>query len=113
MPRPELRVLFCERFKCSPEEYEELAFRKCLPWYARAFAPVLRVLNRDFFAEDFKFIRYLGTATGGREVNSEVLSFQDANRSRGGLLRMGLHMRASGRKAAALAQDLFSEARRT
>ena len=106
-------MLFCERFKCSPEEYEELAFRKCLPWYARILAPVIRLINANFFAEDFKFIRYLGTATGGREVNSEVLSFQDANRSKGGLLRMGLHLRVSGRKAANLAQQLFSEARRT
>jgi hypothetical protein len=112
MPRPEFRTLFCERFQCAPAEYEELAFRKCLPWYARLLAPMLRRLRPDFFAEDFKFIRYLGAATGGREINSEVLSFQDANRSRSTLFRTGLHLRVSGRTAANLAQEMFAEARR-
>ena len=112
MARQELRVLFCARFRCSPEEYEERAFVKCLPWYARILAPLLRKLKSDFFAEDFRFLRYLGTTTGGRDVNSEVIAFQDKNRAKGNFIRTGFRLRVSGRKAAALAQDLFSEARR-
>ncbi|MHC1767471.1 MAG: hypothetical protein AB9869_24855 [Verrucomicrobiia bacterium] len=71
MPRTENR---------PPAEFEERAFRRCLPWYARLLAPVLRRMTPGFFDEDFKFIRYLGSATGGREVQAEVLSFQDVNR---------------------------------
>jgi hypothetical protein len=112
MARQELRTLFCARFDCSLEQYEELAFCRCLPWYARLLAPLLRKLNPEFFAEDFRFIRYLGTATGGRDVNSEVLAFQDTNRAKRSFLRTGFHLRVSGRKAAGLAQSLFSEARR-
>jgi hypothetical protein len=39
------------------------------------------MLDGHFFAEDFTFIRYLGAATGGREIQAEVLSFQDTNRA--------------------------------
>ena len=109
MPKQELKTLFCARFHCSPAEYEEMAFQRCLPWYARILALVIRPLNPSFFAEDFKFIRYLGSATHGREVQSEVLSFQDINRTKRRLFRTGFRIRVSGRKAAALAEELFSE----
>ena len=112
MSRQELKALFCEQFNCSPAEYEERAFRMCLPWYARLLAPVFRKAASDFFAEDFRFLRYLGAATSGREANSEMIAFQDVNRAKRSLLRTGLRVRVSGRKAAGLAQQLFSDARR-
>jgi hypothetical protein len=112
MPRRELKCLFCERFACAPAEFEERAFRRCLPWHATVLAPVIRWVNSEFFAEDFKFILYLGSATGWREAQSEVLGFQDTNRAKGGLLRTRLRIRVSGRKAASLAEELFSEAYR-
>jgi len=34
-----LKSLFCAKFGCSPTEYEERAFRKCLYWHARFPAP--------------------------------------------------------------------------
>jgi hypothetical protein len=106
--RKELKTLFCERFACPPEKYEETALWKCLPWYAPLPARLIRMVNRDFFAEDLKFLRYLGAASGGREVQSEILSFQDLNRVKRNVLRTGLRIRVSGRKAAALAQELFA-----
>ena len=112
MVRREFKALFCERFHCPPAEYEARAFRKCLYWHARFLAPVLRILKRDFFAEDVKLIQYLGEVTGLREANLEVLTFQDANRTKSGFLRTDLRIRVSGRKAASLAQHLFSQARR-
>jgi hypothetical protein len=111
VPRPEFKSLFCQRFGCPSAEFEEQAFRKCLPWHARLAAPVLRRLKPDFFAEDFRFIRYLGAATGWRELNSEILGFQDANRVSRNFLRTSFRIRVSGRKAAALAERLFSAAR--
>ena len=112
MAKPEFKTLFCEAFNCSPAEYEERAFRMCLPWYARWLAPLVRKAHADFFAQDFKFLRYLGTATNGREAYSETMSFQKANRAHRSLLRTGLGIRVSGRRAAALAGRRFSEARR-
>jgi hypothetical protein len=108
----EFKTLFCEAFNCPPAEYEERAFRMCLPWYARWLAPVFRKANADFFAEDFRFLRYLGAATDGREANAEVMAFQDTNRAKGSFLRIGLRIRVSGRIAAGLAQQLFPDAPR-
>lgn len=111
MPRQELKSLFCEQLRCPFERYEELAFRQCLPWHARLLAPLVRTLSPHFFTEDFRFIHYLGAATGWREVNSEVISFQDVNHAKRGFLRTNLRIRVSGRKASALAERVFSAAR--
>jgi hypothetical protein len=110
--KQEFKSLFCDRFKCSTPEFEERVFRLCLPWYARLLAPVVRKANPDFFAEDFRFIRYLGAATSGREANSEMLGFQDVNRTKRSLFRTALRIRVSGRKAVGLSQQLFAGARR-
>jgi hypothetical protein len=109
MVRQELKTLFCERFECPPADYEDRAFRRWLYWHARFLAPVIRKLSPNFFAEDFKLVRYLGVATGKREAHTELLCFQDANRSKPSLLRTGLRIRVSGRKAASYAEQLFAE----
>lgn len=72
----------------------------------------MRRLNPRFFADDLKFIQELGQTSDWRAAWSEVLSFQDENRATGGLWRNSLRLRVSGRKAADLAQRLFSEERR-
>lgn len=109
MVRQELKALFCEHFSCLPADYEDRAFRQWLYWHARFIAPVLRKLSPGFFAEDFKFVRYLGVATGWRDAHNELLSFQDVNRAKPSLRRTGLKIRVSEQKAAKLAKQLFSE----
>jgi hypothetical protein len=103
----EFQALFCERFGCPPSEYERRAFRKCLYWHARWLAPVMGKLNSNFFAEDFKFIRYLGESTGLQEVGADLLNYQDANAGRLSFWRTTLKFRVSGRKANRLARELF------
>jgi hypothetical protein len=103
------KSLFCEKFGCTPEEYEECAFRKCLFWHARLLAPVARIFKADFFLDDFKFIRYLGDSEGLREVATDMLEFNDFNKGQWRFLRTGLKIRVSGRKAQRLANKLFQE----
>ena len=112
VPKRAFKILFCERFRCPPSDYEQRVFRKCLYPHARLLAPLIRLLNPNFFTDDFKFVHYLGEATGTREVNAEMLAFQDTNRGKPSFTRTGLRIRVSGRKAAALAQRLLTEARR-
>ena len=111
--KQEFRSLFCQRFHCPAAEYEKRAFLKCLPWHARFIAPVLHTLNPACFELDFRFIRDLGATTGWRDVNFEVASFQDVNRARRSLLRTGLRIRVSGRRAAQLAERIFPTTRRS
>jgi hypothetical protein len=110
--RPQFSALFCQRFNCHASEYEERVFNHCLYWHAKLLAPVLRVVRPNFFAEDLKFIRYLGASTGVREAEIDLLNFRDANAGRGSFLRTNLKIRVSGRKAGRLAQRLFAEERR-
>jgi hypothetical protein len=70
------------------------------------------MLSSKFFAEDFKLIRELGMAIDWREANTEILAFQDTNRESKNFCRTALKIRVSGRKAANLAQRLFSDERR-
>jgi hypothetical protein len=106
----EFQLLFCERFGCPICEYQERAFRQCLYWHAKPLAAILRRLNPDFFAEDFKFIRYLGEADEVREASANVADFRDGTKRT--FLRNTMKIRVSGRKATRLAQQLFSDARR-
>ena len=89
----EFQSLFCQRFNCPTSEYDERAFRECLYWHARPLAPVLRRVKPDFFAEDFKFIGYLGEATGVREARANAADFQDANLGRRSFWRRRLKIR--------------------
>ena len=111
MSQATFKSLFCQKFGCPPAEYEERAFRKCLYWHARFLAPVIRTINRNFFLEDFKFIRYLGDSLDVREATVDLKNYNDVNRGSGSWLRIELKIRVSGRKANRLLYELFQEAR--
>ena len=111
VPAQQFQSLFCERFGCPPSEYEERAFKQCLYSHAKLLAPVPRKLKPDFFAADFKFIRYLGEVSGSCEAKANAADFQDANFAGRSFWRTTLRIRVSGRKAARLARRLFSETR--
>lgn len=106
--RQEFQLLVCQRFNCPTSEYEDRVFRECLYWHARLLAPVVRRLKPEFFAEDFKFIRYLGASTGLREVGADLMNFRDANSGESSFWRTVLKIRVSGRKAGRFAQQLFA-----
>src|SRR5258708_38368380 len=67
MPAWQFQILFCDRFECPPSEYEERALRELLYSHARLVVPIIRKMRPDFFNQDFKFIRYLGTADDFQE----------------------------------------------
>ena len=110
MPRLPFKSLFCEKFKCPPEDYEERAFRLSLYPHARMLAPVIRAVYPGFFGEDIKFIRYLGEAMDARQAKVDVMDFKDTDRKNWRLLHSGLRIRVSHRKARRLAFRLFAEA---
>ncbi|MGD1084287.1 MAG: hypothetical protein ABSA47_05970 [Verrucomicrobiota bacterium] len=103
----ELRSLFCERFRCAPDEFERRAYRKCLYLHARMIAPLLSRLTPRSFERDLLFIRYLGNAKDAREVAQEIVALHDHDRFKPQFARYALRLRVSGRKASALALRLF------
>ena len=104
------KSLFCEKYKCSPAEYEERAFRTVLYWHARLLAPLIRLVMPGHFQEDFKFIQYLGNAADARQAKVDVLDFKDVDRKHWRLLHSTFRLRVSHRKARRLAFQIFGEA---
>jgi hypothetical protein len=102
------RALFCERLHCLPSDYEERVFRACLYRHAKLVAPVLRKMKPDLFTRDFKFIGYLGETTEPIQAIECALDYQDANFAARSFLRTVCRIRVSGRKAVALARQLFA-----
>jgi hypothetical protein len=109
MARLPFKSLFCERFGCSPDDYEERAFRKFLYWHARFLVPVIRSFKPDYFLEDIKFIRYLGDALDVRQAKVDVLDFRDLNHKHWRFLHTGLRIRVSHRKARRIAFQLLGK----
>jgi hypothetical protein len=103
--------LFCERFGCTPDQYENRAFRELLYGRAKLIALTLSALRADLFAEDFKFIRDLGQAADLREANASAADFQSATAARRKFWRSRLKIRVSGLKATELARQLFAQPR--
>jgi hypothetical protein len=68
----------------------------------------MATLRRDFFAEDVRFIGYLGEATDLREAKASAAAFQDTNMGRQNCLRTHFKIRVSGWKATRLAHRLFT-----
>lgn len=113
VPADQFRSLFRERFNCPDPQYEERALGKCLYWHAKLLSPLLLRVRPEFFAPDFNFIRYLGEATRMQEVRADAAGFRETNLARRSFWRTTVRIRVSGRKATRLAQELFSDARRT
>ena len=104
---PDLMELYCRSFKCPPPEFEKQAFRRCLHWHARILEPLIRKLRPAHFDRDLMLIRYLGMATGRRDVRLELEAFREGDRSRGSFARKWLCLRVSATKAAKLANALY------
>lgn len=107
MTTARFKDLFCRRYGCEVEHFERRAFRRLLYGHAKLIAPVLRLIHPRMFAEDFKFISYLGDSEGFRDASVDVLNFNDVNRGNPGLVRGTLRIRVSGRKATRMAKQLF------
>lgn len=107
MSGPQLKARFSRQFRCSESDYERRALRRCLYWHARLLAPLLMLINPSIFDLDRRLIHYLGEVTERRDAMREVLSFQDTNMAKPTFARRWLRGRASGRKAKALAEQLF------
>ena len=107
MALQKFQSLFCQRFDCSPSDYEKRALRKLLYPHARILVPVIRTLRPKFSDEDLKFVRYLGEAEDFQEAAGNVADFREVNRVSHSFLRKRCKLRVSGRKAGELVRKLF------
>jgi len=52
---------FCEKYRCSQDQYIRRAFRACLYRRAVLFAPVIKALSPNFFQVDMDAIERVGS----------------------------------------------------
>jgi hypothetical protein len=102
---------FCDYFDCPLTDFEGRVFGEIVYPHAAWLVPLIRRWQPKFFAEDLRFISFLGTATGLVDVTAELRAFRETCRNHDGLLRRLLKVRVSGQRAARLAKELFDAAR--
>ena len=96
----------CAKFGCAPEAYAESVFRHTLYAHGRWLALRLAKAWPKLFADDFDLIEAVGKCDSRGAIRREL----EAHRHHyppDGLLCRDLHLRLSGQKLLALADDLL------
>ncbi len=105
---PTFQELYCAKHGCSPEQFHRRVFRHCLYPHARPIAPLIRLLNYDFFAADRTLLLSVAEAVSMKRVREEVRDyFWDSNNR--GWMREALRIRMSGQRLKDLARQYLPE----
>jgi len=107
MPERCLQEIFCEHFKCPPENFQDKLFWMCIKPNVSWIAKICWVFNRRMFASDLEMLRQLGRTYNTRQLRYELESFRHYHKPRG-FLRRDLKVRVSGRRLLKIASRLFS-----
>ena len=99
---------YCEKFHCSPEQFEEHLLRHCLHSRSATLANFLLRLTPGYFQEDLALIREIQDLTNAEEVGLEIRQFRKSHPVRG-LLSGPLRVRVSGQRLVNLADELFGK----
>lgn len=101
------RDAYCQKYGCTPEAFEKRLFWHSLHTLAKPIAPLVLMLNRDFFQPDFEAIKHLGNSTNRLNFVSELDAFFYQNRTSKSAFRGLLKLRISGKKLMAMYQDVW------
>jgi hypothetical protein len=101
--------LFCEAYKCLPEDFNEAVLWLCLFPNVVFLARLIWRVNRDYFQPDFELIEQVKTATGPEEVADELNDFH-YHHPPTGPVRGWLKVRISTHRLQGLANRLFAQA---
>lgn len=70
-----LRQRACQRLACSPDEFDQLAFRTALYPHARWLRPLIIRVNPEAFEPDLTFVRHVGSLARLDDVPPEAREF--------------------------------------
>jgi hypothetical protein len=102
------KKMFCQRFKCSPEDYESRLFWGTLHRHAFPVAGLLSRMDPEFFREDEDLIRELAAAASHKEVIAELNRFFGRNVRDRNWLRKWFSLRISGKRVLKLSRKVFA-----
>lgn len=99
---------YCERHKCTREQFVRQAFWKCLYPHARLVAPFILPFNYDFFSADRALINSVADAVTMKRVREDVRDYFWDSENRG-WLRQALNIRVSGQRVKNLCRTYLPE----
>src|SRR5258706_168776 len=100
--------LFCEAFKCAPDDFNETLLWLCIFPQAIFLARLIWRLNREYFRPEFELIEQLKGVRNPEDLRSELNDFH-YHHPRKGFLRRTLKVRISGQRLLDLGNRLFSK----
>ena len=88
--------LYCEQHELRPEQYESVVLRRASYPHARLLAPLIKLLDPEYFVADLDFVRSVARLRRFREFfyEAEEFAHHPANR---GFFRLTGNMRLSSR----------------
>lgn len=101
--------LYCEKFHCPPEKFEEEVLWRCLQPRSALIARLLWKWVPDFYQPDFDLISEIKDLTAVDDLSSEigVVRYHQPVR---GMIRGRLRVRVSGQRLVDLGDELFKSA---
>jgi hypothetical protein len=98
---------FCQRYRCSADQYLSKAFHRCLFLHARPLASLIQRFDPAFFSEDYDLIREVGPMTDPELFRNEINYFYGRNLRHKSWIRSLFRFRVSGNRLIRLKQRLF------
>ena len=108
-PTRSFSSLYCEKFHCLPEKFEEDLLWRCLHPRSLSVARMIWPVYRGYFLPDIHLINEVKDLTGVDEVVSEISGVRHQLPVRG-VIRGFLRVRISGQRLVDLANELFKQA---
>jgi len=96
--------IFCEKHQCSPREFSDKLFWKCLHRRAIPVAPVILLFNSGYFFPDRSLIAQVRRAERMNQVWEELREYF-IHPNHQGFLRRKLNIRLSGRRLIETAKE--------
>lgn len=100
---------YCASRGCAGEEFTSHLFWRCLHRHALPLAPLVAVLQPDFFAADRELIMLAGRARTMQELNEEIRDFMHDTRNNR-WWRMRAQVRVSTQRLRRVARHYLADA---
>ena len=103
----DFKTVFCNKYDCRSDEYQRLAFMKCLGVGSKVIVPFLVTVFPSFFSYDLELIEKVGRAMNHRQVHEAISNYYLLCRYKRSVLHNQLHLRISCSKLQKLAFELL------
>ena len=102
------RELYCEKHRCTEQQFVRQLFWKALYPHALPFAPLLLLIRGDYFIADRSLIASVANAVTMHRVREEVRDYFWDSNNRGWLRRVA-NIRISGQRVKDIARNYLPE----